>query len=81
MRCRLDTSAPSSGTSSKLTLWLVYGSGPVGLFAARSAWLMGAGRVIVVDHLDYRLPKAREFAHAETLNFTEHPDVVRHSSI
>lgn len=38
---------------------VVYGAGPVGLFAARSAWLMGAGRVIVVDHLDYRLEKAR----------------------
>jgi alcohol dehydrogenase len=32
--------------------------GPVGLFAAKSAWLMGAGRVIVIDHLDYRLEKA-----------------------
>jgi alcohol dehydrogenase len=40
----------------------VFGAGPVGLFAARSAWLMGAGRVIVIDHLDYRLEKAREFA-------------------
>ncbi len=34
---------------------VVFGAGPVGLFAARSAWLMGAGRVIVVDHLEYRL--------------------------
>ncbi|HEX8153131.1 MAG TPA: alcohol dehydrogenase catalytic domain-containing protein, partial [Thermoanaerobaculia bacterium] len=34
---------------------LIFGAGPVGLFAARSAWLMGAGRVVVVDHLDYRL--------------------------
>jgi threonine dehydrogenase-like Zn-dependent dehydrogenase len=57
---------------------VVYGAGPVGLFAARSAWLMGAGRVIVVDHLDYRLQKAREFAHAETINFNEHDDVVVH---
>jgi alcohol dehydrogenase len=30
----------------------VFGAGPVGLFAAKSAWLMGAGRVIVVDHLE-----------------------------
>jgi threonine dehydrogenase-like Zn-dependent dehydrogenase len=57
---------------------VVYGAGPVGLFAARSAWLMGAGRVIVVDHLDYRLQKAREFAHAEAISFTEHADVVLH---
>src|SRR3712207_9589618 len=53
-------------------------AGPVGLFAARSAWFMGAGRVIVVDHLDYRLEKARAFAHAEPISFTEHADVVRH---
>jgi hypothetical protein len=34
---------------------VVFGAGPVGLFAAKSAWLLGAGRVIVVDHLEYRL--------------------------
>ena len=39
---------------------VVFGAGPVGLFAARSAWLMGAGRVIVIDHLEYRLEKARD---------------------
>src|SRR3954449_13479609 len=55
---------------------VVLGAGPVGLFAARSAWLMGAGRVIVVDHLDYRLEKARAFAYAETINFAEHDDLV-----
>jgi D-arabinose 1-dehydrogenase-like Zn-dependent alcohol dehydrogenase len=27
---------------------VAFGAGPVGLFAAKSAWLMGAGRVIVV---------------------------------
>lgn len=57
---------------------VVLGAGPVGLFAARSAWLMGAGRVIVVDHLDYRLEKARTFAYAETVNFAEVDDVVLH---
>nr|WP_197981292.1 zinc-dependent alcohol dehydrogenase [Frigoribacterium sp. CFBP 8754] len=55
---------------------VVLGAGPVGLFAARSAWFMGAARVIVVDHLEYRLEKARTFAHAETINFAEHDDVV-----
>ncbi|WP_026075523.1 zinc-dependent alcohol dehydrogenase [Cellulomonas massiliensis] len=55
---------------------VVLGAGPVGLFAARSAWLMGAGRVVVVDHLEERLEKARTFAFAETVNFTEHRDVV-----
>jgi len=37
---------------------------------------MGAGRVIVIDHLDYRLEKARTFAQAETYNFTEYGDIV-----
>jgi threonine dehydrogenase-like Zn-dependent dehydrogenase len=55
---------------------VVFGAGPVGLFAARSAWLMGARRVIVVDHLEYRLEKARTFAHAETYNFSECDDIV-----
>jgi S-(hydroxymethyl)glutathione dehydrogenase/alcohol dehydrogenase len=56
----------------------VFGAGPVGLFAAKSAWLMGAGRVIVIDHLDYRLQRAREFAHAETVNFSQVNDIVLH---
>ncbi|UBQ04108.1 zinc-dependent alcohol dehydrogenase [Curtobacterium sp. TXMA1] len=55
---------------------VVLGAGPVGLYAARSAWFMGAGRVIVVDQLEYRLEKARTFAHAETINFAEVDDVV-----
>jgi alcohol dehydrogenase len=55
---------------------VVFGAGPVGLFAAKSSWLMGAGRVIVIDHLEYRLSKARSFAHAETYNFTEYADIV-----
>lgn len=57
---------------------LVLGAGPVGLYAAKSAWFMGAGRVIVVDHLDYRLERARTFASAETYNFAEYDDIVVH---
>src|SRR3712207_8718952 len=37
---------------------------------------MGAGRVIVVDHLQERLEKARTMAYAETLDYDEHDDVV-----
>lgn len=55
---------------------VVLGAGPVGLFAAKSAWFMGAGRVIVVDQLEHRLEMARSFAHAETINFAEVGDVV-----
>jgi len=55
---------------------VVFGAGPVGLAAARSSWLMGAGRVIVVDQIDARLEKARTFAFAETLDYREHRDIV-----
>jgi threonine dehydrogenase-like Zn-dependent dehydrogenase len=47
----------------------IFGAGPVGLFAAKSAWLMGAGRVIVIDHLGYRLEFARDWARVETLDY------------
>ncbi|MFC7431246.1 MULTISPECIES: zinc-dependent alcohol dehydrogenase [unclassified Agrococcus] len=57
---------------------VVFGAGPVGLAAARSCWLMGAGRVIVVDHLEHRLEKARTFAYAETVNFGHVDDIVLH---
>jgi threonine dehydrogenase-like Zn-dependent dehydrogenase len=55
---------------------VVFGAGPVGLAAAHSAWLMGAGRVVVVDHLDYRLERAQSYAHAETVNFGQVNDIV-----
>jgi alcohol dehydrogenase len=56
---------------------IVFGAGPIGLFAARSSWLMGAGRVIVIDHVDYRLEFARQFAQAEVINFTQVNDIVQ----
>ena len=55
---------------------VVLGAGPVGLVAAQSSWLMGAGRVIVVDHLPERLEKARTMAYAETPDYDQHDDVV-----
>ncbi len=55
---------------------VVLGAGPVGLAAARSASLMGAGRVISIDQLDYRLEKAASFAYAETRNYTHYDDIV-----
>jgi threonine dehydrogenase-like Zn-dependent dehydrogenase len=54
---------------------VVFGAGPVGLFAMKSAWLLGAGRVIAVDKVDYRLDFARRWAGVETLNF-EDVDVI-----
>jgi threonine dehydrogenase-like Zn-dependent dehydrogenase len=55
---------------------VVFGCGPVGLFAARSAWLMGAGRVIAVDQVPERLEMARRFAAVETVDFGQQGDVV-----
>jgi len=55
---------------------IVFGSGPVGLFAQLSAWLMGAGRVIAVDRVPERLAFAREYNGVETLNFEEVEDPV-----
>lgn len=49
----------------------IFGAGPVGLFAAKSAWLMGAARVIVIDHLDYRLEFARTYTKAEIVDYRE----------
>ena len=49
----------------------VWGAGPVGQFAAASAFLLGAERVIVVDRFDDRLELARRHTHAETLNYED----------
>ena len=38
----------------------VWGAGPVGLFAAQAALLMGASQVIVIDHYPNRLALARD---------------------
>ena len=45
----------------------IFGSGPVGLMAAKSAWLRGAARVIVVDTLQYRLDKAQQTVRCDTI--------------
>ncbi len=57
---------------------VVFGAGPVGIFAAKSAWLLGAGRVIVVDHIDYRLEFVRNFAQCEVINFKDVEDMALH---
>lgn len=49
----------------------VWGAGPVGLFAIKSAFLLGAERVIAIDRFPYRLRMARDEAGAEVLNYTE----------
>jgi threonine dehydrogenase-like Zn-dependent dehydrogenase len=50
----------------------VWGCGPVGQFAIKSAKVLGAERVIAIDRFPYRLRIARERAGAtETLNYEE----------
>jgi threonine dehydrogenase-like Zn-dependent dehydrogenase len=55
---------------------VVFGAGPVGIMAARCSWLFGAGRVIIIDHIDYRLEFARDYAQCEAYNFRELDDPV-----
>jgi threonine dehydrogenase-like Zn-dependent dehydrogenase len=56
---------------------VVFGAGPIGIMAARCAWLFGAGRVIVIDHIEYRLDFAKQWCPAEVYNYKELPDVVQ----
>jgi threonine dehydrogenase-like Zn-dependent dehydrogenase len=55
---------------------VVFGAGPVGIMAARCAWLFGASRVIVIDHVEYRLEFAKRYAPAEVYNFRSIGDPV-----
>ncbi len=48
----------------------VWGCGPVGQFAIKSCFLLGAGRVIAIDRFPERLRMAREQG-AETINYEE----------
>jgi threonine dehydrogenase-like Zn-dependent dehydrogenase len=48
----------------------VWGCGPVGLFAIKSAYLLGAEKVIAIDRFPYRLEMARA-AGAQTLNYED----------
>src|SRR3954470_1102237 len=49
----------------------VWGCGPVGQFAMKSAFLLGAERVIGIDRFPYRLRMAREKIGVETINYEE----------
>lgn len=51
----------------------IWGAGPVGQMAIRSAFLQGAERVISIDHVHERL-KLSEAAGAECINFDETDD-------
>ena len=49
----------------------VWGCGPVGQFAIRSAYLLGAERVIAIDRFPERLRLAASYGKAELLNYAE----------
>jgi threonine dehydrogenase-like Zn-dependent dehydrogenase len=49
----------------------VWGCGPVGQFAIKSAYMLGAERVIAIDRFPERLRMARDKAGAETINYEE----------
>ncbi len=54
----------------------VWGCGPVGLFAVKSAYLLGAERVIAIDRFPERLRKAEELGCADLINYEESDDLV-----
>ncbi len=49
----------------------VWGCGPVGQLAIKSAYMFGAARVIAIDDVPFRLEMARTQGQAETINFQE----------
>jgi threonine dehydrogenase-like Zn-dependent dehydrogenase len=49
----------------------IWGCGPVGQFAIKSAFLLGAERVFAIDRFPERLRMAREASGAETINYEE----------
>ena len=49
----------------------VWGCGPVGQFAIRSAYMLGAARVIAIDRFPERLQMAKEQGNAEVINYEE----------
>jgi threonine dehydrogenase-like Zn-dependent dehydrogenase len=55
---------------------VIFGAGPIGIMAARCAWFFGPARVIVIDHIEYRLEFARNYAKCEAYNFKSLEDPV-----
>lgn len=51
---------------------VVLGCGPIGLMTQKFAWMKGAKRVIAVDHVHYRLERAKRMNNVEIIDFTMH---------
>ena len=54
----------------------VWGAGGVGLMAAKSALLMGAGRVIMIERLPERIAMAKEHIGAEVIDYSRSDSVL-----
>jgi threonine dehydrogenase-like Zn-dependent dehydrogenase len=52
----------------------IFGAGPVGMMAAACCRMLGAERIFMVDHHDYRLEFARATYDAETIHFDREDD-------
>lgn len=52
----------------------IFGAGPVGYMTAACARLLGAERIFMVDHNDYRLDFAAQAYGVEPIDFDEHDD-------
>jgi threonine dehydrogenase-like Zn-dependent dehydrogenase len=55
----------------------IWGCGPVGQFAIRSAYLLGAGHVVAIDRFPERLKMAQDGG-AQTINYEEDGDLIEH---
>lgn len=49
----------------------IWGCGPVGQFAIKSAYMLGAGKVIAIDRVPERLQMAQKEGKAEVINYEE----------
>jgi threonine dehydrogenase-like Zn-dependent dehydrogenase len=49
----------------------VWGCGPVGLFAVKSAELLGAGRVVAIDRFPERLALAAQYGATDVINYEQ----------
>lgn len=55
---------------------VVLGCGPVGLLTQKCAWLLGAGRVIALDCVEYRLDHAKRTNNVEVFDFSAEEETV-----
>ncbi|MGE5351450.1 MAG: zinc-dependent alcohol dehydrogenase [Acidobacteriota bacterium] len=54
----------------------VWGCGPVGQLTIQSLFMFGAGRVIAIDRVPYRLQMAERLSKAEVINYDEDKNVL-----